>query len=213
MAATRWPRWLARLSWRGTRQAGSRVEISGQQLLSGSGQQQPRPAPASLNVCEGRIREWLLCRRQDRGLSLAGNGKHQRPRQWSAGPLPASTCVPLMALLSCSQHHTFQSLEAQLCWGTRSENCDCEQGCEVGEVLCKKNHFLFCETIVSNCAAVPLVVTCSSLVNTVTHFTRAQVAFSTRLTMGKRDNTHPIVIISDQSDGFQTSFSYLLSQL
>ena len=85
-----------------------------------------------------------------------------------------------------------------------------------GRCFGKENHFLFCETIVSNCAAVPLVVTCSSLVNTVTHFTRAQVAFSTRLTMGwpvKRDNTHPIVIISDQSDGFQTSFSYLLSQL
>ena len=85
-----------------------------------------------------------------------------------------------------------------------------------GRCFGEKNHFLFCETIVSNCAAVPLVVTCSSLVNTVTHFTRAQVAFSTRLTMGwpvKRDNAHPIVIISDQSDGFQASFSYLLSQL
>ena len=77
-----------------------------------------------------------------------------------------------------------------------------------GRCFGKENHFLFCETIVSNCAAVPLVVTCSSLVNTVTHFTRAQVAFSTRLTMGwpvKRDNTHPTVIISDQSDGFQAN--------
>ena len=71
-----------------------------------------------------------------------------------------------------------------------------------GRCFGKENHFLFCETIVSNCAAVPLVVTCSSLVNTVTHFTRAQVAFSTRL---KRDNTNPTVIISDQSDGFQAN--------
>ena len=112
-------------------------------------------APAStcfLEWTDKRVVNNILLKQGGCSVEEQAGSRVEFSGQWQALAAPTVECRGRYLLLPVSHSwlcspapSTTPSnlFEAQLCCETRSESCDCEQGCEVGEVLWERKSFSF----------------------------------------------------------------------